>query len=125
MARNLQVNTLIGTYADGTDLYPVIRSTLAAELSTVGITGVGLPNIYILGFNGVSTSGISLKLSNISKLAAMPYNGAFYSFDSGIYSDNLHIPVSELHIETYDLENHYHGVTIQDTIRNPPDYENK
>lgn len=100
MARNLQVNTLVGTYADGTNLLPIMRSTLAAELSSVGITGVGLPNIYIVGINGTSTSGISLKLSDTSKMVALPYNGTYYAFDVGIYSDNIHIPMSELTVVT-------------------------
>lgn len=100
MSRNLQANTLIGTYADGTDLFPVIRTTLAASLSSVGITGAGLPNIYILGVSGVATSGISLQVSEISKIAAMPYNTNQYSFDIGVYNDNITIPIDRLVLTT-------------------------
>lgn len=96
MSRTLQVNTLIGSYADGTDLYPVIRTTLAASLSSVGITGTGLPNIYLIGVTGVATSGISLQVSEISKIAAMPYNTNQYSFDIGVYNDNINIPIDKL-----------------------------
>jgi len=100
MARNLQVNTISGNYTDGDNLFPIIRTTLAAELSTVGITGTGLPNIYLLGVNGVATSGMSLKVSNISKIAALPYNGAYYSFDIGTYVDNMNVPITELTLIT-------------------------
>ena len=105
MARNIQVNTIIGTYADGTDLIAVMRSTLAADLSAVGITGEGLPNIHIIGVHGASTSGISMKLSNISKISSIP--GMFWSneeyphtLDIGVYSDNLHIPINTLVLAT-------------------------
>jgi hypothetical protein len=100
MARNLQVNTLIGDYNDGDDLFPIIRTTLAAELSTIGITGVGLPNIYIVGVNGVSNAALSIKLSNISKIAGIPYNTSYYSFDTGVYSDNINVQVTELTLLT-------------------------
>jgi hypothetical protein len=85
-----------------------------------------------------------IKKKNLGKFYTENYQYIFQHFDLPDYqqtqfiepfvgmghlcsflSNYYHIPISELHIETYDLENHYHNVTIQDTIRNPPNYENK
>ena len=100
MARNVYVNKLVGNYADGTNLLPLMKSTITAELSSIGITGQGSPNIYMVGVNGVCTSGASFKISDISKITATQYNGTQYQFEVGLYSDNLHSEISEFTLIT-------------------------
>lgn len=102
MARPVQVYGIKGTYADGTNLLPIIRTSLASTLSSVGITGVGLPQINIIGFTGTwspcttaAVSGASIKLSAYSKIMTLFTNG-IAGFDVGIYSDNLSIPITEI-----------------------------
>lgn len=100
MARNVHVNTIIGPHYDGTDLLQILRQTLSDDLSAVGITGTGLPRINVLGFSGTSNIPISIKLSDTSKIAALPYNGTMYSIDMGIYSDNLYSPANVMTLTT-------------------------
>lgn len=100
MARNVHVNTITGPFFDGTDLIQTLRQTLSDDLSAVGITGTGLPVISVLSFNGTCDIPLSIKLSDTSKIAAIPYNGTMYSLDMGTYSDNMYTPINTMTLMT-------------------------
>ena len=101
MARNINVNTISGVYNDQTNLFPIIQTTLAADLSSVGVTGVGLPQIAILGIHGVSSADITMQLSDFSKVRSIAnLTSSSYLFETGVYSDNLHIAIDRLVITT-------------------------
>lgn len=93
MARNLEVGSLIGTYADGADLYTVMRTELKNTLATVGVTGTGNPVIHIIGLNGSCSSGFSLAVNDFSKITALQIASDVFQIDVSINSDNISIPI--------------------------------
>ena len=101
MSRPLQIAALNGTYVSGTNLLPVIQTTIANTLSSIGITGTGLPQIFIQGIIGTSTSGITIALSQYANLIALQNlaNNA-YSFETGIYNDDIAVPIDRLVMTT-------------------------
>lgn len=93
MARNLEVGSLIGTYADGADLYTVMRTELKDTLATLGVTGSGNPVIHVIGLNGSSTSGFSLVVNDFSKISALQIAADVFQIDVNINSDNISVPI--------------------------------
>lgn len=100
MARNIYATTLSGSYADGTDLLPLIKAEVASDLASIGVTGEGLPNIYVIGIDGISDVGLCVKLSDVSKIAALPKISSTYLFELGVYTDNISVPIDKLTLIT-------------------------
>ena len=100
MARNLYSTTISGNYTDGTDLLPIIKTEVASDLASIGVTGAGLPNIYVTGIDGTSDASLSVKLSDISKIAALPKISSTYLFELGVYTDNISVPIDRLTVVT-------------------------
>jgi len=101
MARNLNVNSINGTYAIGTNLLPIVQSTLSTFLSSAGITGTGLPQIVVLGIHGTSDVDINIKLSDFSQISSIPnLTSSAYVFEAGVYSDDIHVGIDILTIST-------------------------
>lgn len=101
MSRPLQITAISGTYLDGTNLLPIIQTTIAADLSSIGITGVGLPQIFVQGIVGTSNAAITLKLSNYSKIKALQnLQSSLYGFDVGVYNDNIFTTIDKITIAT-------------------------
>lgn len=101
MARSLQITAIAGTYLDGTNLLPIIQTTIAADLSSIGVTGTGLPQIFVQGIVGTSSAPLTVKLSNYSKIKALQnLASSLYSIEAGIYNDNIFTTIDKITLST-------------------------
>lgn len=102
MARPVTVIPLIGSYDDGVDLLPLVRTSFNVALSSIGVTGSAgkLPLINVLGINASSADPISMQVNQLSTISSTKLTDTLYDLDMGYINDGFFVSVDRMVLRT-------------------------